>query len=110
MSSNKTILLVEDNPSDADLTIRTTDYMLSDDVSLTRGTHQFAFGGTLEHSRTNSIDVGPGVGAYSFDGQATGLGLADFLAGKLARCRKANRTGITRGGTTFRCIARMSGS
>ena len=58
--------------------------MLSDDVSLTQGTHQFAFGGTLEHSRTNSIDVGPGVGAYSFDGQATGLGLADFLTGKLA--------------------------
>src|SRR5436190_4556113 len=67
--------------SDADLTIRTTDYMLSDDVSLTQGTHQFAFGGTLEHSRTNSIDVGPCVGAYSFDGQATGLGLADFLSG-----------------------------
>jgi hypothetical protein len=57
-------------------------YQLSDDVSMTRGTHQFGFGGRLGHSRTNvalQTNMSPN---FNFSGAITGLGLADFLTGK----------------------------
>src|SRR5439155_9287077 len=57
-------------------------YQLSDDVSMTRGTHQFAFGGRMGTSRTNvalQTNMSPN---FNFSGAATGLGLADFLTGK----------------------------
>src|SRR5207248_455828 len=61
----------------------TSAYQLGNDVSLVRGAHQFAFGGSaaLSSSIVYSNVRSPGV--YSFDGSATGLGMADFLIGAL---------------------------
>jgi hypothetical protein len=64
-------------------TFRTTAYEISDDVSLVRGSHQIAFGGILSLIRSNSNANVRSAPNFTFDGTATGLGLADFLAGAL---------------------------
>ncbi len=59
-------------------------YQLADDVSLTRGTHQFGFGGRLAEARATSkhwLTAGP---SFTTNGSATGTGLSDFLMGKLS--------------------------
>lgn len=65
------------------LTTRTTFYQIADDVSLTSGTHQISFGGNVGHTRSNAIANARSTGIFRFDGSITGLGLADFLTGKL---------------------------
>jgi hypothetical protein len=69
---------------------RTTTYQASEDLSLVRGTHQTAFGANLAHWRLNfnahATDMG---GQFTFNGQTTGLGLADFLTGKLSQLRQS---------------------
>jgi hypothetical protein len=64
-------------------TFRTTSYQMSDDVNLVRGDHQLAFGVTLAHWRTNQYAATRATGSYDFDGSVTGLGMADFLTGRL---------------------------
>ena len=57
-------------------------YQIADDVSITRGTHQFGFGARIAESRTPTIDgttVPPG---FVFSGATTGIAMADFLVGK----------------------------
>jgi Carboxypeptidase regulatory-like domain len=57
-------------------------YQISDDLSLTRGTHQFNFGGRIGNSRTNvalQTNMSPN---FNFSGAVIGLGLADFLLGR----------------------------
>jgi hypothetical protein len=63
---------------------------ISDDLSLVRGNHQLALGGALGLSdwKTNSNVRSPG--AFSFNGGATGLGLADFMVGAINEYRQAN--------------------
>ena len=56
-------------------------YQLADDVSMTRGTHQFGFGGRVAHSRVIYHGAGH-VPSFTFNGDAAGNGLADFLLGK----------------------------
>jgi hypothetical protein len=59
-------------------------YTLSDDVSMVRGSHQFAFGYSgykYQHSQKANINSSAG---FTFTGLASGLGMADFLLGKLA--------------------------
>ena len=57
-------------------------YQLSDDVTMTRGTHQFGFGGRIAHDRTNAAFGNNQLPKFNFTGSITGLGLADFLTGK----------------------------
>jgi hypothetical protein len=66
-------------------TFRTTTYQLGDDYSIVKGSHQFAFGAEAAHWRSNSNANVRSPGVYSFTGTATGLGLADFITGKLAQ-------------------------
>ncbi len=62
-----------------------TIYNASDDVSLIRGTHQMALGANVVYYRNNNIAVAPpAIGTFGFNGQTTGLPLADFLTGNLA--------------------------
>ena len=57
-------------------------YQVSDDISTTKGKHQFGYGVRIGHSRTN-VALGANVlPTFNFTGATTGLGLADFLAGK----------------------------
>jgi len=57
---------------------------LADDVAVTRGTHQMAFGASLVdwQSITNGNTYTPG--AFTMTGSATGLGLADFMVGAVS--------------------------
>jgi hypothetical protein len=57
-------------------------YQVADDVSMTRGTHQFGFGGRVADSRTNETTGSTVSPSFTFAGTITGLGLADFLLGK----------------------------
>ncbi len=77
---------------DADATFRTTSYQMSDDVSLVRGTHQMSFGGNVAQWRTNQWAANESVGIYTFNGTAIGLGMADFLTGRLTTMRQGSPT------------------
>src|SRR5947207_1254379 len=65
-------------------------YAFSDDLTNIRGSHKFGFGGTLalndSKTRTNSRSGG----AFTMNGGATGLALADFMAGIAFEFRQAN--------------------
>ena len=63
----------------------TTTYQASDDVNFVSGTHQFAFGGNLAHWRNNLNSNAFSPGNYTFNGQETGMGMADFLSGKMSQ-------------------------
>jgi hypothetical protein len=52
-----------------------------DDVDLIHGRHHFAWGGDWIHTILDQNNVLNANGAYTFNGQSTGDGLADFLLG-----------------------------
>ena len=64
-------------------TFRTTTYQASNDVTMILGNHQTAFGVTLAHWRVNQFAHTVDPGTYSFTGTALGLGMADYLTGRL---------------------------
>jgi hypothetical protein len=66
---------------------------LSDDITLVRGSHQIALGGNWAYWTHYTVDGQRGVGLWTFDGSATGLGMADFLTGRLTRLEHA-RPGV----------------
>src|SRR5436309_2051692 len=55
---------------------------LLDDVSWIKGSHQFGFGGGIFQQRLNYWSGVNAVGTATFDGNATGLLLGDFLMGR----------------------------
>src|SRR5947199_2655824 len=59
-------------------------YQIADDVSLTRSTHQFGFGGRVAQSRTIGETGDTILPNFTISGEATGTGLSDFLLGKVA--------------------------
>lgn len=60
-----------------------TTWTLGDDVSLVRGAHQFAFGFSGFRYQSSSNANVYSAGSFTFNGTATGAGLADFIAGDL---------------------------
>jgi len=56
-------------------------WQLANDLDVIRGDHQFSFGGNWIHSRIETLNNRPTNGQYSFNGQGTGLSLADFMVG-----------------------------
>jgi hypothetical protein len=61
----------------------TTSYQVGDDISMIRGAHQLAFGGAGSMWNSASYANVRSSPNFNFDGSFTGLGLADFLTGKL---------------------------
>ena len=61
----------------------TTSFQFNDDVSFVRGTHQLSVGGGLIHALHTSASHSTIFGTLAFNNQETGLGLGDFLTGKL---------------------------
>ena len=59
-------------------------FQIADDVDLVRGNHQFSIGGNWIRSRIETLNNRPTNGAFSFNGQSTGLPLADFLVGAVS--------------------------
>jgi hypothetical protein len=68
----------------------TTSYQIGDDVSMVRGAHQLAFGGIGSMWNSASYANVRSSPNFSFDGSFTGLGLADFLTGKLQLIDQSN--------------------
>ncbi len=66
-------------------TYRVTSYQISEDISLVRGNHQMAFGVSVAHHRANQNSNSRSPGVFSVNGQDTGLGMADFLLGRLSQ-------------------------
>ena len=58
-------------------------YTLSDDVSMVRGSHQFAFGYSgFKYQHSQKANVFSSIN-FGFNGIASGLGMSDFLLGRL---------------------------
>src|SRR5712672_1296103 len=57
------------------------DYQIRDDVSLTKGAHQFKFGGSWAIYKKVQDLFGQTQGSYGFDGTFTGNDFADLLLG-----------------------------
>src|SRR5262245_1877987 len=56
-------------------------YQIADDIDIVRGNHQFSFGGNWIHTKIETLNNRPTNGAFTFNGQGTGLSLADFMVG-----------------------------
>jgi hypothetical protein len=80
------------NGSYSDATFRTTAYQMSDEVNVIKGNHQMAFGGIVADWRENNYSHTSSLGAYTFNGSITGLGMADFLTGNLATLNQGTQT------------------
>jgi len=63
-------------------TNKADDYQIRDDVSWTKGAHQFKFGGSWALYKKVQALFGNTQGAFSFSGGFTGLDFADFLLGE----------------------------
>jgi hypothetical protein len=70
-------------------------YALNDDLTLVRGQHQIGLGGSVAYWRVDQQTWARGSGQWDFTGQATGLGMADFLLGRVSVLDHSGLTGIT---------------
>ena len=67
--------------------IESASYQVANDLSVVRGRHQMSYGGNLSYWRLDSEDNARAAGDFNFNGQATGIGLADFLTGQTSLVR-----------------------
>jgi len=67
--------------------IASESYQMANDLSVVRGRHQMSFGGNLSYWTLDSEDNARAAGDFNFNGQATGIGLADFLTGQTSLVR-----------------------
>jgi hypothetical protein len=58
-------------------------YQGADDLTIVKGGHQFGFGGNVQYWTGDYTSSSRASGNWIFDGSTTGLGLADFLTGRL---------------------------
>ena len=62
----------------------TNTFQVSDDLTLVKGNHQLGFGGSVAEWNTYILTCSRCGGQWTFDGTATGLGLADYLLGRMS--------------------------
>ena len=60
-----------------------TTYGFGDDLTVLKGSHQFAFGGNVQHWKGDFNSSSRTGGTWIIDGRATGLGLADLMVGRV---------------------------
>jgi hypothetical protein len=70
-------------------------YALNNDLSLIKGSHQLGIGASVAYWKVDQQTWARGSGQWTFTGQATGLGMADFLVGRVAVLDHSGLTGIT---------------
>ena len=63
--------------------IVTPSWQMSDDLTLVRGGHQYVIGGTFARWGTESLGNVRSPGQLTIDGTVTGMGLADFMLGRM---------------------------
>lgn len=59
-------------------------FQLSDDIDIVRGNHQISAGANWIHTNIKTNNNRPTNGQFSFNGQTTGLSLADFMIGSVS--------------------------
>ena len=59
-------------------------FQIADDIDLVRGSHQLSIGGNWIHSSIETLNNRPTNGAFTFNGQSTGLSLADLMVGAIS--------------------------
>jgi carboxypeptidase family protein len=59
-------------------------WQIANDLDLVRGKHQFSFGGNWIRTKIETVNNRPTNGQFTFSGQTTGLGLADFMLGRVS--------------------------
>jgi len=67
-------------------------FQVADDVDVIRGRHQMAFGFNLIRIQNNTVSGFDENGYPVFDGSFTGLGMADFMLGKMHDFQQTNPT------------------
>jgi hypothetical protein len=70
-------------------------FQVTEDLTLVRGRHQIALGATVAVWNSLQRSWAQGGGSWNFNGSITGLGLADFLVGRVAVVEHGGRSGIT---------------
>src|SRR5262245_54630890 len=80
------------NGTENEASFRTTTYQTSDDISLVHGNHQISTGVSFAHWRLNQYAHLRDVPNFTFDGTATGLGMADYLTGQLSSLIQSTQT------------------
>jgi hypothetical protein len=71
----------------------TETYQVSDDITLVRGNHQLALGVNVAYWDTYIETCARCGGEFRFNGQVTGLGLADFLLGRTSNVEQGGPGG-----------------
>src|SRR6185436_19817984 len=69
--------------TESESTFTTPLWQVSDDYTIVHGGHQFGFGATYSSWKSLSLANVRSPGQFSVDGTITGLGLADFMLGRL---------------------------
>ena len=63
---------------------------IANDVDVLLGRHQLSFGGNWIRTRIETVNNRPTNGQFTFNGQSTGLGLADFMLGRVSNFLQGN--------------------
>lgn len=65
-------------------------FQLANDIDMVRGRHQISFGANWIRTKIETVNNRPTNGQFTFNGQATGLGLADFMLGRVSNFLQGN--------------------
>ena len=65
-------------------------FQIANDTDLVRGHHQVSFGANWIRTKIETLNNRPSNGQFTFNGQATGLGLADFMLGRMSGFLQGN--------------------
>jgi hypothetical protein len=69
-------------------------WQVNEDFTLVRGSHQLGFGANVAYWESLQRSWARGGGTWEFNGQATGLGLADFLLGRVSLLEQGDAGGV----------------
>jgi len=69
-------------------------YQVSDDLTIVRGRHQLGLGANLVYWTSLQKTWARGGGTWDFNGQTSGLGLGDFLLGRVALFEQGDAGGV----------------
>jgi hypothetical protein len=65
-------------------------FQIANDLDWLKGRHQISFGGNWIYTRIETVNNRPSNGQFTFSGQTTGLGLADFMLGRMSNFLQGN--------------------
>jgi hypothetical protein len=69
-------------------------FQVNDDLTLVRGSHQIGIGANVAYFKVDQKTWARGGGQWNFTGQASGLGLADFLLGRVNSLDQSGLSGV----------------